>query len=252
LEHGTGSAYSYTIGVIRIFLADQWTSASVAGIARGGNGGSGVTGSPITDGYFLAGVELDRRDSARNPEGGFHLIAESRRGTKTFTPDTVEVHFARTRWELGGDGYRRFGRRWLGVLRGHFEFLDTPEDSVARWDQVEVGGASSLRGYREDQFLTLGTVILQAVASAPGRTRLGPLRLRRHGFIQEEVARSGICSTDSFSGSAWGFASQGPGSLAWNTESPRERAPWTGVCISVSTPCSDPDPARSPAPEPAV
>ena len=227
------SVYSYTNWEIvgDLLIAGQWT-------IRFGRGGAravetmevGVTGRAITEGYFLAGVDLDRRDSARNPEHGFHLTAESRRGTKTFTPDTMEVHLDRTRWELGGDGYRRVGRRWLGVLRGRFEYLDTPEDSVPRWDLVEVGGAGSLRGYREDQFLTLGTVILQ-----------GEWRLRQDergsaiyafadaGFIQEEGRGLGDLFDRFLLGTGLGIRqAKGPGILSLEYGIPTGESPLDG------------------------
>jgi hemolysin activation/secretion protein len=75
--------------------------------------------------------------------------------------DTFEVRLDRSRWNVGGEGYQRFGRHWLGVLRTRFEYLDTPEDSIPRWDLIAVGGANSLRGYREEQFLTPAAWVVQ-------------------------------------------------------------------------------------------
>ena len=234
LEHDVNtSLYSYTNWEVvgDLLVADRWTF-------RFGRGGSravetmaeDVLGTPITEGYFLAGVELDLRDSARNPERGFLLGGESRRGTKTSFPDSVEVRVDRTRWELGGEGYRRTGRKWLGVLRGHFEFLDTPEDSVPRWDLIEVGGANSLRGYREDQFLTLGTVILQ-----------GEWRLRQDergsalyafsdaGFIQEDGRRLEDLFDQFLLGYGLGIRqAKGPGILSLEYGIPKGESPLDG------------------------
>jgi hemolysin activation/secretion protein len=47
------------------------------------------------------------------------------------------------------------------VLRSRFQFLDTPEDTITRWDLFAVGGANTLRGYREEQFLTPAARVTQ-------------------------------------------------------------------------------------------
>jgi outer membrane protein insertion porin family len=118
----------------------------------------------ISEGFYLVGVEWDRRNSLLVPTAGGRLFLESRRGQKSYTVarDSLDVRIDRTRWTAGAEAYRRAGRQWLLALRGSFEYLDTPEDSLARYDLFAVGGASSLRGYREEQFLTPGAWIVQA------------------------------------------------------------------------------------------
>jgi outer membrane protein assembly factor BamA len=231
LEHDVNeNLYSYTKweAIGDLLLGDQWT-------LRFGRGGSRAVetiegASPETEGYFLAGVDLDKRNSARNPERGFRITGESRRGTKTFTPDSVEVRIDRTHWLLGGETYQPVGRKWLGVLRGKFEFLQTPEDSVPRWDEIAVGGANSLRGYREDQFLTLGATILQ-----------GEWRLRQDnlgsavyafadaGFIQDDGHRLGDLFDRFLLGTGLGIRqAKGPGILSLEYGIPKGSSPLEG------------------------
>ncbi len=118
----------------------------------------------VTEGFYILGVEWDRRNSQLVPTAGGRVFLESRRGQKSFAAarDSLEVRIDRTRWTAGAEAYRRAGRQWLLALRGSFEYLDTPEDSLARYDLFAVGGASSLRGYREEQFLTPAAWLVQA------------------------------------------------------------------------------------------
>jgi outer membrane protein assembly factor BamA len=156
--------YSFTKWEVTgdLTLGGQWTIRAGRGGAKAVRAGS-ATGTE-NEGFYVAGLELERRNSALNPTAGYRLFLESRRGTKTFTrsQDSLEVRLDRTRWNVGGEGYRGFGRHWLGVLRLRLEYLDTPEDSIPRWDLFAVGGATSLRGYREEQFLTPAAWTLQA------------------------------------------------------------------------------------------
>lgn len=165
LDHDVNeSLYSFTKWEVTgdISWRNQWTF-------RAGRGGSKAVetregGDRETESFFMGGIALDRLNSARNPTAGFQLSLESRRGTKTRTPagDSLQVRLDRTRWNLAAEAYRRVGARWLGVLRSRFEYLDTPEDSIPRWDLFAVGGATTLRGYREEQFLTPASWVVQS------------------------------------------------------------------------------------------
>ncbi len=133
-----------------------------------GAGGSravdaGTAAGDVSEGFTLAGIELDRRNSVLVPTAGYRLGLTSRRGIKRYTPagDSLRVRIDRTRWDVEGDGYRRVGRRWLAAVTANFRYLETPEDSLPRYDLFAVGGAASLRGYREEQFLTPGAFVLQ-------------------------------------------------------------------------------------------
>jgi outer membrane protein assembly factor BamA len=143
----------------------EWGSGWRFRLGRGGSRAveTAVDQARTSEGFTLAGLELDRRNSTLVPTAGFRLGILSRRGQKRFATDadTLEVRFDRTRWEADAEGYRRLGRRWLAVARARFLFLDSPEDTLPRYDLFAVGGATSLRGYREEQYLTPAAGILQ-------------------------------------------------------------------------------------------
>lgn len=155
--------YSYTRWEIRGDLSweNQWT------ITFGRGGAQAVApqdpGSRTSEGFTVVGLGLDRRNSILNPTAGFRLATETRRGTKTFPlSDSVSVRVDRTRWSAAGEGYLRLNRRWLAAVMSRFDYLDTPEPVVPRYELYAVGGAASLRGYREEQFLTPAAWIVQS------------------------------------------------------------------------------------------
>jgi outer membrane protein assembly factor BamA len=112
--------------------------------------------------YVLAGIAIDRRNSALVPTAGYRASLESRRGDKEFVDPGGELRrFDRTRWDVAGEVYRGLGGRWLGAGRFTFTYLDTDEDPLPRYDLIPVGGAVSLRGYREEQFLTSTAAVAQ-------------------------------------------------------------------------------------------
>ncbi len=155
--------YSYTRWEVDGDLS--WGDGWRVRLGRGGTRAveTATAGTRATEGFTLAGLELDRRNSTLVPTAGFRLGVTSRRGQKRFTvtADSLDMRFDRTRWDAEAEGYRRFGRRWLGVARARFLFLDTPEDTLPRYDLFAVGGATSLRGYREEQYLTAAAGIVQ-------------------------------------------------------------------------------------------
>ena len=152
--------YSYTKWEVAGSLdrSGGWRFRVGRGGTRAVETGSGL--GAVTEGFTLVGVAWDRRNSMLLPTAGGRLAVETRRGTKRFTAagDSLDQRVDRTRWTAQAEGYRRAGSRWLLALRASFEALESPEDTLARYDLFAVGGASSLRGYREEQF---------------GRTRLG-------------------------------------------------------------------------------
>jgi outer membrane protein assembly factor BamA len=153
--------YSFTVWEIRgdLEILNGWR----VGLGRGGSHAVETGKGTVDEGFFTAHVELDRRDSAILPTDGFRAAVKSRRGEKEERPeaDSLSVRVNRMHWDALAEGYERFGRIWLGTARARFQFLDSPEDSLPPWDLFPIGGATSLRGYREEQFLTAGAVTLQ-------------------------------------------------------------------------------------------
>ncbi len=156
--------YSHTTWEVAGSLA--WSNGWVFRLGRGGSRSVEVAGERTTvrESFTLAGVEVDRRNSVLVPTAGVRAMLESRRGTKRWIPpgDSLETRVDRTRWTAEAEGYRRVGRTWLAALRARFDYLETPEDSLPRYDLFAVGGAASLRGYREEQFLTPAAWVVQA------------------------------------------------------------------------------------------
>jgi len=125
-----------------------------------------VTGGVNSDeGFILGGLTLDLRNSVLVPTAGWKLDTQNRRGKKSFsavdTLSAVPDRVNRTRWEANLEAYHRFGRPWVGALFGSFRYLDTPEPVVPTYDLFAIGGAYSLRGYREEQFHTTMAATVQ-------------------------------------------------------------------------------------------
>ena len=126
----------------------------------------------------------DRRGSGAN-QRGLHgggsgagpakLHPGSHRGVPAGDPEPARTKSGsrrpRTPWRCGSTA--RGGRPTPGLspsrspLAGggpgpvRLLFLDSPEDTLPRYDLFAVGGATSLRGYREEQYLTPAAGILQ-------------------------------------------------------------------------------------------
>jgi len=158
LKHDVNSGvYSYTQYELTgdLTVAFRWTF--VLGLGGASAVETADTGVKSDESYFLAGATYDSRTSVWNPLGGAYLTLQSRRGDKKVRPADgagPEVRFDRTRWTVAGEMYQRAGARWLGSARTRFNYLDTPEEIIPRYDLYAVGGALSVRGYREEQFIT--------------------------------------------------------------------------------------------------
>jgi outer membrane protein assembly factor BamA len=139
---------------------NQWSLTAGVGGAQAVEPAPGLGASHET--FTLLGVGFDHRNSALNPTSGFRIYTESRRGSKTYpVADTLSVKVHRQRWGAGFEGYRRVGRPWLLSIRSRFDALQTPEAVVPRYELYAIGGASTLRGYREEQFLTSMAWVVQ-------------------------------------------------------------------------------------------
>lgn len=153
--------YSYTNWELRgdLSAGSSWRFGLGWGGARAVNTGSSTQNE--RESFVLATVVYDGRNSFFVPTQGARLRLESRRGDKTRELGSgAEETLDRTRWKLDLEGYQPLGNRLVLAAESAFEFLDTPEDSLPRYDQFAIGGANTLRGYREEQFLTSGALTL--------------------------------------------------------------------------------------------
>lgn len=147
--------YTYTRWAVAASYTwkNQWYFTAGLGGAQAVEPGNGLGAS--NERFTLFGIGFDHRNSALTPTGGFKIYTETRRGSKTYpVTDTTSVKVNRERWAAGFEAYRRVSRPWLLSVRSRFDVLQTPEAVIPRYELYAIGGATTLRGYREEQFLT--------------------------------------------------------------------------------------------------
>jgi outer membrane protein insertion porin family len=111
-----------------------------------------------------AGAQYDARNAHQAPSGGLFLSAEAERG-KTLAGlygdlagsslqnlVTVSTH---------GELYRRLSRNTVAALLVTTRTLETRAYPIPQYELFPLGGATSLRGYREEQFYTPGFLLAQ-------------------------------------------------------------------------------------------
>ena len=123
--------------------------------------------------YFESGLSYDTRDHPTNPRGGvfFSTFAgtgwrQRERNAAGLPPGSFRHH----RVGLESEIAQELLPFWIGDLGLHARALQTTEPEVLLPDLYRLGGARTLRGYREEQFL--GSRI--GWASAELRYWLGP------------------------------------------------------------------------------
>jgi outer membrane protein assembly factor BamA len=97
-----------------------------------------------------SGVEFDTRDRPGNPAHGIYADLAIRAGSRQ--PDTLALQTV-ARSDLDVTGIVPLGRRFALALSGHGRNVYSP-DTIYGYDLIEVGGANSLRGFKEGQFTT--------------------------------------------------------------------------------------------------
>jgi outer membrane protein assembly factor BamA len=110
-----------------------------------------------------AGVEMDARDNAVDPRSGLLLGADGDWGRRRDGgPGYVqEESWNITKIRVRSEMYRRLSGRH-GLFVGACWRAVMTNESQTPWDQLlRFGGASSIRGYREDQFRAEETGLLQ-------------------------------------------------------------------------------------------
>ncbi len=110
-----------------------------------------------------AGVEMDARDNAIDPRSGLLLGADGDWGRRRDGGPgyAQEESWNITRVRVRSEVYRRLGGRHGLFLGACWRSVMTDQGETP-WDQLlRFGGASSIRGYREDQFRAEETGLLQ-------------------------------------------------------------------------------------------
>lgn len=106
--------------------------------------------------YVEAGVSMDTRDHPTNPCGGVYFSSFAgtgwRKRERSFSGQT-EGSFTQHRVGIDSEASLRVLPFWIAYLGMHGRDLESDEPEILLPDLYRLGGARSLRGYREEQFL---------------------------------------------------------------------------------------------------
>lgn len=98
------------------------------------------------------GVTVDSRDEPMNPRSGYYYQSSGSAGLRDIEGDGEDA-LAEHRVSLDVEGVWEPFRFWVFDVQGHGREYSGAEEVVALPNLFRLGGASSLRGYREEQFL---------------------------------------------------------------------------------------------------
>lgn len=152
----------------RTDLALTWRAGSRLTAVAGAGRDRVVVSSTVqrSEGSFRAraGLAYDARDSKRAPTRGFDLELEAQRG-KTLAGlygDLAGAPMsALTVTGFHGEFHQPVGGRRVAALILNARTLDTRALPVPQYELFPLGGATTLRGYREEQFYTPGYLLAQ-------------------------------------------------------------------------------------------
>jgi len=106
---------------------------------------------PTTTSYRTAlGASFDATDDPWNPTGGLRVEGELEYAAKEGAGEEARSRSGRLRAD--GSAYLAVRARHVVAVRGLVEGIASTEDVVPYHEQLTLGGASRLRGYRERQF----------------------------------------------------------------------------------------------------
>jgi outer membrane protein assembly factor BamA len=103
---------------------------------------------------LVIGANWDTRDSRANPTGGLKVEAEVQLGRKglDLAGEDVDLHFRSTLVFVEIERAQRVARNWITLIRARGEGIASDEEVIPFYELYPLGGATSLRGYREEQF----------------------------------------------------------------------------------------------------
>lgn len=124
---------------------------------------SGTAARRATRDAVLAGGAWDVRDSRLAPTRGLRIAADMSFGQKEFVPAPDADPLRYRSFTLSADLERAqlLGRRWVNYVRARGAGIRTEEEVVPYYELFPLGGATSLRGYREEQFRGAHVELLQ-------------------------------------------------------------------------------------------
>ncbi len=142
---------------------------------------AGEAAQRATRDALLLGSVWDVRDSRLSPTSGMRVGAELSIGRKEFVPAPDVPALRYQSLIVSGEVERAqlLGRRWVSFVRARGIGIRTEESPVPYYDLFPLGGATSLRGYREEQFRGAHVELLQIEQ----RYLLGTDGSRLAGFV---------------------------------------------------------------------
>ncbi|HEY3296035.1 MAG TPA: BamA/TamA family outer membrane protein [bacterium] len=119
---------------------------------------SALYGLPNSNTTFLeSGVSFDTRDHPTNPRGGVFFSTQAGTGwrhrERVASSNEPAGSFQQTRGGIDAEVAREVFPFWIADVSLHAKALGTTEPEVLLPDLYRLGGARTLRGYREEQFL---------------------------------------------------------------------------------------------------
>ncbi len=136
------------------------------------------------------GFVVDTRNHLTNPRGGLRFETSAATGARTTDspPEgSTKTEFTQRRAAADGEYYRELFPFWILAVTAHGRATISDEPEIPASDLYKVGGARTLRGYREEQFL--GSQV--AWGSLEARYWLGPAsRFALFGDFGEIVRKS--------------------------------------------------------------
>ncbi len=106
--------------------------------------------------YLETGLSFDTRDHFTNPRGGVYFSSFASRGWRKRQHGFGTARAGSYRLQCGGidsEANLEFLPFWIASLSLHARALDSDEPEILLPDLYRLGGARTLRGYREEQFL---------------------------------------------------------------------------------------------------
>jgi outer membrane protein insertion porin family len=112
---------------------------------------------------LVLGGGWDSRDGGPYPSRGLLLGGKVHLARKhlRFADDTAGLDFGSLIIEGNLERAQPIGRRWVAIVRGRGEGIRSEEPIIPYYELFPLGGATSLRGYREEQFRGAHVELLQ-------------------------------------------------------------------------------------------
>ncbi len=144
LDYSLTAALSVWGGLRRESTVADSSAAELLGVRR------------ATATFAETGVEISTFDHPTNPRDGVRFNSSVEAGTRVREDDVADVpggSYDVKRISSHVEVAREIAGNWVAYAGAHSHFMESEEPRIATPDLFRLGGARSLRGYREEQFL---------------------------------------------------------------------------------------------------